>query len=208
MVGQSRRFTHVARALLSKREEIGQITRIAVSFLVYFEQPPTTWWSSTAGDLIIELQGAHYLDMIVWLMGSLPKRVFAVSRSANPTYPSTDEGEIVAIYPDAATATVHLSLNTKPEVHEMLVCGEKSWMRLREWGTGRPFEFGLSLELGGNRLMEGTQLPSNYALQLAEFIDAVAARRQPLASGREVLSTVRVTEAAVQSAATGQMVEL
>src|SRR5665647_1030226 len=67
LVGQSRRFSHAAQALFSKRDEIGPITRISVNFSVNFPQPPTAWWSSTPGDLIIELQGAHYLDMIIWL---------------------------------------------------------------------------------------------------------------------------------------------
>lgn len=208
MVGQSRRFSHAAQALFAKRAEIGPITRISVNFLVNFPQPPTGWWSSTPGDLIIELQGAHYLDMIVWLMGGLPQRVLATSRSQNPSYPSADEGDIFMMYPDGATATVHLSLNTKPELHDVLVTGEKGWMRMREWGTGVPFESGLALEMGGERLMEGVQIPSYYTLQMAEFVDAVAAGRQPLASGREVLATVKLTEAAVHSAATGEVVML
>jgi predicted dehydrogenase len=91
---------------------------------------------------------------------------------------------------------------------EVVVMGEKGWMRMREWGTGVPFETGLSLELGGEKLMEGVQIPSYYTLQMAEFVDAVAAGRQPLASGREVLATVKLTEAAVHSAATGEVVRL
>jgi predicted dehydrogenase len=71
-----------------------------------------------------------------------------------------------------------------------------------------PFESGFALEMGADRLREGVQIPSYYPLQMAEFVDAGAAGRQPLASGREVLATVKLTEAAVHSAATGEVVRL
>lgn len=208
MVGQSRRFSHAVRALFGKRDEIGHILRIGVNFLVNFPQAPTSWWSETPGDLIIDLQGSHYLDLIVWLMGGLPETVFATTRSANPGYSATDEGDILAVYPGGVTASVHLSLNTRPELHELVVVGDRGSARIREWGIGRPFEFGLSLEVNGERLMEGVQLPSNYTLQLEEFVNAVASGRRPLASGREVLATVRLAEAATRSAATREVVRL
>lgn len=208
MVGQSRRFTDAARTLVRRKGEIGEIIRIVVNFLVYFPSAPTAWWGAPSGDLILELQGCHYLDMATWLMGSLPERVFATTRRVSPGHGGTDEGDVMLLYPGGITANIHLSLNTQPEAHEMLVVGDRGSMRIREWGTGAPFEFGLALEVNGDRIMEGTQVPSNYTLQLEEFADAIAAGRQPLASGEEVLATVRLTEAAVRSASMGEWVSL
>lgn len=71
-----------------------------------------------------------------------------------------------------------------------------------------PFEQGLSLEISGEKLMEGVQIPSYYTVQMAEFVNAVTGGRQPLASGGEVLSTVKLTEAACRAAATGEVVRL
>jgi predicted dehydrogenase len=50
--------------------------------------------------------------------------------------------------------------------------------------------------LNGKRIVSGEQVPSNYTLQLKEFIDAFRKRRTPIASGEEVLNTMLVLDAA------------
>jgi predicted dehydrogenase len=68
-------------------------------------------------------------------------------------------------------------------------------MRLTEYSTGKPFCFGYHLDLNGKRIYSGEQNPSNYTLQLKEFIAALREKRTPIASGEEVLNTMRVLDA-------------
>jgi len=93
-------------------------------------------------------------------------------------------------------ATVHLSLSTAPPIHEALVIGRKGHFRLVERPAGPPFENLYRLEKNGDVLLDGLQAPSLYAHQLREFAEAVRQRRTPLASGREILSAMRMLDAA------------
>jgi predicted dehydrogenase len=55
-------------------------------------------------------------------------------------------------------------------------------------------------------LLEGLQAPSLYTRQLAEFAGALREGRTPMASGREVLSVMRMLDAARASLHSGQPV--
>jgi predicted dehydrogenase len=68
-------------------------------------------------------------------------------------------------------------------------------MILTEYPTGKPFGFGYHLDLNGKRIYSGDQIPSNYTLQLREFISALREERAPIASGEEVVNTMRVLDA-------------
>jgi predicted dehydrogenase len=54
--------------------------------------------------------------------------------------------------------------------------------------------------------MEGLQAPSLYTRQLAEFASALREGRTPMASGREMLSVMRMLDAARASVVSGQPV--
>ena len=70
------------------------------------------------------------------------------------------------------------------------------------------FGFGYRLFINGELVLEGDQHPSNYTLQMKEFLAALQEGRQPLASGREVLPVMRVLDAACRSARSGQVEEV
>jgi predicted dehydrogenase len=97
-------------------------------------------------------------------------------------------------------ASVHLSLSTSPAVHEAILVGTKGVMRLTEYATGKPFGFGYHLDLNGKRIVSGDQEPSNYTLQLREFVQAVREGRPPVASAEEIARpTMPVLDAARRS---------
>ena len=54
---------------------------------------------------------------------------------------------------------------------------------------GNDFSFSYHLGLNGKRIFSGDQEPSNYTLQLREFIRAVREGRPPIASGEEIART-------------------
>jgi hypothetical protein len=78
-------------------------------------------------------------------------------------------------------------LSTSPAFHEALLVGTRGVIRLTEYATGKPFGFGYHLELNGGRILSGDQVPSNYTLQLQEFVSALRENRRPIASGEEIL---------------------
>jgi len=206
MVGQSRRFSDAVMESYRRIGEIGKLFRIVINFLVYFPKPPTDWWTSSekAGGLIVPLQGSHSIDFILWFLQKLPVDVYAAGFSKNPLWEGEDEADIIMNFGEKEVAAVHLSLNASFPVHEIIIVGDKGAMRLYEYSTGKPFGFKNKLEINGKTVMEKEQIPTNYALQLKEFIDAVKEERTPLASGKEARKVIQVMEAVKESIATGK----
>ena len=198
MVGQSRRFSDAVFELQRNLPQIGDLFRIQITFLVHFPCPPTDWWkrSGEAGGLVILLQGSHSIDSILTWIKKMPLQVFAFTSRQNTQWEGEDEADILLSFGQGELASVHLSLSTSPDIHEAILVGTKGVMRLTEYSTGKPFGFGYHLDLNGKRIYSGDQIPSNYTLQLKEFIDAFRKRRTPIASGEEVLNTMLVLDAA------------
>jgi predicted dehydrogenase len=208
MVAQSRRFSNAVQTMVRRLPEIGDLIRVHITFLVSFQQPPTDWWRSAAqaGGLVILLQGSHSLDSVFWWFGQTPQTVYATGARTNPAWEGEDEADILCRFAKGKAASVHLSLSTSPAVHEALVVGTKGHFRLIERPAGPPFENVYRLEKNGETLMEGLQAPSLYTRQLAEFAGAMRDGRPPMASGREVLSVMRILDAARASLHSGQAV--
>jgi len=208
MVGQSRRFSDPVMESHKRIKEIGKLFRIVINFLVYFPEPPTDWWKSSkkAGGLVIPLQGSHSIDFILWFFQKLPISVYATGFSRNPLWEGEDEADLIMNFSEKEVASVHLSLNTYPSVHEIIIVGDKGTMRLYEYSTGKPFGFKNRLEINGKVLIEKEQIPTNYTLQLKEFISAIKEKRNPIASGREVRNVLKVMDAANKSINTGKPV--
>ena len=196
MVGQSKRFSYAAFELQKNLPEIGKLFRIQISFLVNFPSPPTDWWkrSEEAGGLVILLQGSHSIYSILTWIKKMPRQVCAFSSRQNTQWEGEDEADILLSFDQGELASVHLSLSTSPEIHEAILVGTKGVMKLTEYSTGKPFGFGYHLDLNGKRILSGDQIPSNYTLQLKEFMDAIRRGRTPIASGEEVLKTMLVLD--------------
>jgi predicted dehydrogenase len=129
----------------------------------------------------------------------MPLQVCAFTSRQNTQWEGEDEADILLSFDQGELASVHLSLSTSPDIHEAILVGTKGAMRLTEYSTGKPFGFGYHLDLNGKRIYSGDQIPSNYTLQLKEFIDALQGGRSPIASGEDVLNTMRVLDAVKQS---------
>jgi predicted dehydrogenase len=129
----------------------------------------------------------------------MPLQVCTFSSRQNTQWEGEDEADILLAFNQGELASIHLSLSTSPDIHEAILVGTKGVMRLTEYSTGKPFGFGYHLDLNGKRVYSGEQIPSNYTLQLKEFIDALREGRKPIASGEEVLNTMRVLDAVRKS---------
>ena len=210
MVGQSRRFSDGMKEISRRLDEIGSPFRIDINFLVSFPQPPTDWWKSSekAGGLVILLQGSHSVDTILWLLNKIPSTVFSISGRQNPLWEGEDEADIVLGFDSGELATVHLSLNTSPDLHEAIIVGPKGTMRLFEFPTGKTFGFSYRLDINDKTILEGEQVPSLFTVQLKEFFEAIRDNRPPLASGEEVRKTMLVLDAILRSDREGKVVQL
>jgi predicted dehydrogenase len=211
MVAQSRRFSDAMMKLREKMAtEIGHPFRIDINFLVSFPEPPTDWWKSSekAGGLVILLQGSHSVDTILWLLNKMPSTIFSISRSRNRLWEGEDEADIVLGFGSGELATVHLSLNTAPYLHETVLVGPKGTIRLFEFPSEKPFNFSYRLDINGKTMLEGKQIPSLYTIQLKEFAEAIKENRQPIASAQEVRKTMMVLDEIRRSDSEGIVVHL
>jgi predicted dehydrogenase len=210
MVGQSRRFSNGMKEIFRRLDEIGPPFRIDINFLVSFPQPPTDWWKSSekAGGLVILLQGSHSVDTMLGLLNKMPSTVFSISTRRNPLWEGEDEADIVLGFESGELATVHLSLNTSPDLHEAIIVGPRGTMRLFEFPTGKTFGFSYRLDINGKTILDGEQIPGLYTVQLREFFEAIRENRPPLASGEEVRKTMLVLDEIRRSDREGKVVQL
>jgi predicted dehydrogenase len=210
MVGQSRRFSRAMQEIFNRIDEIGQPFRIDIAFLVHFQQPPTDWWKSSekAGGLVTLLQGSHSVDTVLWLLSKIPSTIFSTSRSRNPRWEGEDEVDIVLGFDTGELATVHLSLNTSPYLHETILVGPKGTIRLFEYPTDKAFGFSYRLDVNEKTVLEGEQIPSLYTIQLKEFYEAIRENRTPIASGAEIRNAMMVLDAIRKSDKEGKLIHL
>ena len=210
MVGQSRRFSRAIGLVRERLREIGAVFRIDISFLVLFSAPPTDWWSDSrkAGPLVIPLQGSHSIDTVVWLLDKVPSSVYAHTTLHNPRFGSADEANMVLGFDSGEIASVQLSLNTTPYVHETLISGDKGTLRIYEHPTEKTYGFRNRVVLDERTIFDQEEIPSLYANQLSEFAASIREVREPMACGKDVRRTMQVLEAACRSSQTGRVVRL
>jgi len=191
MVAQNRRFSRAAIEVkrMIDAGKIGELFRVVLNFLCYFEDAPAAWWfdKEISGEPFVTiLQGSHAVDTVAWLFGRAPESVFATAY--NKRFPFEDESDIFINYA-GANAAIHLSLNTKPPlVHELIAVGTEGTIRLNEYLSGKNFGFGYELRLNEKLLSREDQEPSNFTLQLEEFVHSVKEEREPTASGTDVVA--------------------
>jgi len=209
MVGQSRRFSDAMREIFKRLDEIASPFRIDINFLVSFPQPPTEWWkySKEAGGLVILLQGSHSVDSALWLLNKIPSTIFSISRRRNPQWEGEDEADIVLGFESGELATIHLSLNTSPNLHEAIIVGPKGTIRLFEFPMEKTFGFSYRLEINGKTILDGEQIPSLYTVQLREFFESIRDNRLPIACGEEVRKTMLVLDEIRRSDREGKVVQ-
>lgn len=206
MGGLCRRFFKGAQVAKERIAELGRPLNIISILGVYSDQPRTNWWSSAknTGGLALGLNGPHVVDTMAWLIGSPPKRVYAQTQRYRSVWEGEDEASLMITFEDGSMATGHVSLNMKSEINERVIVGPNGMMRLindRElWINGK-----LEVSEPVTPYIEGDV---SFERQFREFAEAILARRQPVATAREVRPSVQILEAALQSAKSGQPVEL
>jgi predicted dehydrogenase len=201
MVAHNRRFFKAAAEAKQRMGEIGKPFHIVYVWLYLRETPLSEWWVSAekTGGLVLQLAGCHAIDLMLWLTGKTPVRVYAEKNRNNPIWEGEDDVSILLGFDDGLIATLSLSLNARHNVHEMNIVGSEKTMALRDEGT---------LIMNGKILVEDNKPLESFKNQLREFVMSIREDREPLTSAKDVRKVVEVLSAVRLSAQERKVVTL
>jgi predicted dehydrogenase len=198
MVGQVLRFRQanvVARQLI-RDGRIGEPRNVIRRRLSRSREFHAGWASdpAQAGGWVLYGYGSHEVDMVLWLLDTHAVRVYAQGRANNPYWNDVDELSLQMELANGAMASLNHSLNSSSGAWDTYITGTAG-----------------SMVVANERIAIGEEqmdVPMGPAMerQLREFIDAIAAGREPEASGASVRRTMQALEAAKRSLATGQVI--
>ena len=218
MVGQSRRFYDAVLESKARLQAgaIGPLVSISAVLFGYVAEPPTEWWRSSkqTGGLMIPMWGSHIIDYALWMFAEPPRRVYCEAARINSSWEGEDEVALLIGFADRRFATIKMSWNTRLKEEsawegkgKMLSSSDIRYERYIQGSSGTMhLDDETELSLNGAPIVQGSQSPSNFALQVRELAHAIREGRKPMASGREVIDVIRVQGAALRSAELGQVI--
>jgi predicted dehydrogenase len=165
----------------------------------FVERLSTEWRYSSeqCGGLYLPLFGSHDVDMILWLMDAAPVRVSSLLWSYTTLTDAESDGAINIELTGGKIVSLAFSMTSHIARHSALFIGTEGTLLIED----------------GKLLVNNEEPPldkseDTFVRQMREFVDAIRTDREPIASGREVLSTMAVLDAAKESSATGNVVEI
>jgi predicted dehydrogenase len=201
MVGQCRRFTKAVLTAKQRLGEIGEVYSIVHTWSVHFPRLLTDWWSSdkNTGGFVLGLNAPHVVDTMLWFLEQRPTRVQATVARHSRQWEGEDEAAFLLEFPGGAMGVGHLSVNATPGFNDRFIVGARGTMRITDE---------THLVINGQLVVDEVYGPyleggPNYDMQMREFLTAIRAGRQPMASASEVLPCVEVLEAIRRAAKEG-----
>ena len=162
-------------------------------------------------------QGAHYIDVLLWLAGDA-RKVYAKTRTANHEMTGEDLALAMLEFKNGALGVVQIGTAYVPGTAErMEIHGEKGAILIDE---GRVTKFHvegvapdelppIEEEETGTGASDPMAFPITWHQgQIQDFVDAVVEGRKPAIDGDEGIRSLRLIEAIYQSSDTGQEVTL
>ncbi len=170
-------------------------------------------WALDGGGPFMQ-QGAHAIDLMVWMMGRA-RRVFAWTRTVAHDIETEDMGQAIVQYENAAQGLLEASTVVIPGYPNRLEFhGEKGSIILSEaeiidWqveGVEKPVLEGASHTSGSS---EATAIGTlGHQKLIADFIEAIRQDRRPLVDAESARASVELIQAIYQSARLGKTVEI
>jgi predicted dehydrogenase len=212
MVNQQARWApaHRALKLLVERGVLGRLTSV-LNVNRSFQDIPGSWFVAMEHFNILD-HGIHYIDLARYFTGQTPRRIKATTATMpGQVAVSPMMYSILCEYaPEAQLmATLHFNnIVQTPAAHQY------TWWLDGTEGSASATHSELTIALKDRPderqviKLHGSWFPDAFGAAMGELLRALAEGRPPLTSGVDNLDTLRMANAAVESAATGRAIEL
>jgi predicted dehydrogenase len=210
MAGQTERFTLVSRTLKDVVER-GDIGKLVLARIVrnHGHFWPGGWhgWQfdpAQSGGIFLHL-GIHTLDLLLWLFDRPPRSIYAqTQKRASSEMDMHDYYHCIVKFQDDASAIAELSYalpRLGDNYRAALLVGTKG----SAYHNLSHDDFLVS-DTGLHFVAEGLDEP--LARQLAHFVECVETGKPPITTPEQIRTSLRLSLAAVESARTGQVIEI
>lgn len=182
----------------------------------YYDQ--AAWrgrWASDGGALMN--QCIHGIDLLLWMMGSRPVRVYGVTRQQyHPYLEAEDIGMAVVSFENGAVATIEGTVNVYPKNLEetLYLFGETGTVKLGGAATNNidVWQFADQTEedtgLEGRQEVIGNVYGNGHSRLYADMLEAIRDDREPLVNAEEGMHALEMVLAIYCSQKTGLVVTL
>ena len=162
----------------------------------------------------------HFIDLLNFLIGTSPRRVHAVLRDFLER--GIDDESLIVLEYDrgdgvAILATVEAGYHSPGKVREVIIVGKDS-SAICDYNVAqykiKTFDNRHAADSSTIKAIEGTVHQLEFTpeeplrAELAAFVDSIENRSQPLVDGLDGVNAIRVVEAAVESAPTGNWIDI
>ncbi|MSS70684.1 MAG: Gfo/Idh/MocA family oxidoreductase [Candidatus Latescibacteria bacterium] len=202
MSAQCCRFLAACRKVreILQSNEIGRPLHLLYTNLSYSATHPA--WYKNCRSVLMESSGSHTFDFFPWMADARPVRVYATAHNNSSDHDGDDDFVANIALENGAHAVTYTSACSRKPRKDLLVVCQKGTLVLDCWHTLRLDDRPL-VEEPRDRAYQNT-----FDRQMAEFVDAALAGREPESSGRQVLPSLAVLDAAIESIRTGKAVNL
>ncbi len=160
-----------------------------------------TRWPVRIGDVGVTKDSAiHDIDTMRYLMESDVKTVYA--RTGRLVHKHEDFSEILLNFSDGEVGFIDANWLTPRKIRKLTVTGSEATATI-DYVTQETV-----VENSNRSIMPKIRWEEPLKLELESFVKAILAGRQPSASGEDGLKALEVCEAALESGATGQVVQI
>lgn len=164
--------------------------------------------------------GVHFIDLFHFLLRTSPRRVHAIMRNFLGRGGEMDDEALIALEYDRGAPTPILAMieagyHRPGKVRELTIVGTTS-SAVCDYNVAqykiKTFENRHVVEGREIKAVEGAvrqlEFPPEEPLraELAAFLDSIEIRKPPLVDGRDGVEAVRIVEAAIESARTGEWI--
>lgn len=217
------RFNTAVQAMHTAREEgrFGKLSHGSIHVRwsrnqAYYDQ--ASWrgkWATDGGALMN--QCIHGIDLLLWMMGSEPVRVYGATRQQyHPYMEAEDLGMAVVSFADGSIATIEGTVNVYPKNLEetLYLFGENGTAKLGGKATNSIDHWQFSDQTPEDDHLQGIQevianvYGNGHTRLYADMLDAIANDHQPLIPAREGMRALEVILAIYKSQKTGEAIAL
>ncbi len=202
MSAQCCRFLSVCRKVreVLRSGQIGRPLHLLYTNLSHSARTPD--WYKNCRSVLMESSGSHTFDFFPWMADARPIQVYATAHNNSSAHTGDDDFVAHIALENGAHAVTYTSACSRKPRKDLIVVCQRGTLVLDCWHA---------LRLDDRPLVEEPRdraYQNAFNRQMAEFVDAALTGREPESSGQQVLPSLAVLDAAMESVRTGQVVNL